>query len=358
MDAKQYTEKMENARNRPIKAKLFIMYAAFAVIIAGSAAYFGPKLYYAMHHETTDNAFVKGTVVPVSTMVKGTIAKVYVTDNMQVKKGQKLFVLDQDEYKIALAKAQEDLSGALAQIARIDATKAQTENTIQQAQAMYAKAKTEDAFAAREKARYATLAADNLVSRNSYDSVKSRADETAAETSAASSSVDIARSSLNTLAADRKAAEFKASAAQQAVKQAQLDLSRTVVYAPSNGRIGQNNVKAGRYVQPGQTVISLVNDSDIWIEANYKETQMEHIRQGEPVEIKVDAFPNAKITGHVDSIQPGTGSAFSLLPAENATGNFVKVVQRVPVKIIVDSVKGEKVVLVPGLSVEPSIKTR
>lgn len=358
MDAKQYTEKLEQRRKAPIKMKLFVMYGAFAAILIGSAAYFVPKMIFAMHHETTDNAFVKGTVVPISPMVKGKIAKVYITDNMVVKKGQKLFELEQDEYKIALSKAQEDLSAALAQIARIDASKAEAVSSISQASSAYDKAKTQDVFAAKERARYASLMTDNLVSRNSYDSIKAQADEAASDLKTAASSIDIAKSSLTTLAADRKTAEYKASSAQQAVNQAKLDLARTVIYAPSDGRVGQNNVKTGRYVQPGQTVISLVNDNDIWIEANYKETQMEHITKGQTVEIKIDAFPNAKITGHVDSIQPGTGSAFSLLPAENATGNFVKVVQRIPVKIIVDSIKGENVSLVPGLSVEPSIKVK
>lgn len=357
MEAEVYTEKLEKARNGKVRMKKNVMYAVFTVIIILAGIYFVPKFIYSMHHETTDNAFVKGTVVPVSPMVKGKIAQVFIDDNMKVKKGDKLFELDKAEYEIALSKAQEDLSAAEAQIARIDAGMAQAKDGINQAQSLYEKSQTEDAFAAKEKNRYAALASDNLVSKSSYDSVKAKADETSAQVKASSASVDIAVSSLKTLQADRKTAEFKAQSALQAVNQAKLDLSRTTVYAPADGRIGQNNVKVGRYVLPGQTVISLVDDTNLWIEANYKETQMENIRQGQTVEIKIDAFPKAKVTGHVDSIQPGTGSAFSLLPAENATGNFVKVVQRVPVKILVDKIEGDAL-LVPGLSVEPSVKVK
>lgn len=357
MDAEKYTDTLKKAQQKPASRKKFIFYMIFLGILAAAAVYLTPKVIHAMHYETTDNAYIKGSLIPISAMVRGTISAVYIKDNMRVKQGDKLFELDREEYEIALSQIRNELSAAEAEIARIDAAAEQAANSIRQAQSMLAKAKTEDAFTKSENSRYSGLAKENLVSKSYYDSIKAKADETAAQLRASSVSVDIAESALKTLQASRKTAEFKADSARQAVKKAELDLERTVIYAPSDGRIGQNNVKVGRYVQPGQTVISLVNDTDVWIEANYKETQMDKIRPGQKVVIKIDAFPRAKVTGHVDSIQPGTGSSFSLLPAENATGNFVKVVQRVPVRIVVDSID-DNTPLIPGLSVEPSIKIK
>jgi membrane fusion protein (multidrug efflux system) len=357
MEAKEYSEKLDKSINSKAKTKKMGIYAAFLILVIASALYFTPKVIFALNHETTDNAFVKGSVIPVSAMVKGRISTVYIEDNMTVAKGDKLFELEKDEYIIAFDKAQQELEAALAQIVKIDAAIAQTGKSIEQSQSLLNKVKTEENFAVKEQQRYSKLAEENLVSSNYYDSIKAKADEINAQKKASEVSVEMAESALKTNQAERKMAEFKAESARQAVKQAELNLNRTTVYAPADGRIGQNNVKEGRYVQPGQSVIMLVNDTDLWIEANYKETQMENIRVGQSVEIKVDAFPNSKITGHVESIQPGTGSAFSLLPAENATGNFVKVVQRVPVKILVDGIEGDTL-LVPGLSVEPSIKVK
>jgi len=358
MDAAEYSNKLNKQQEKTAKKKKFGFYIVFLIVVIVSALYFTPKVLFALAHETTDNAFVKGSVVPVSAMVKGRIETVYIEDNMQVNKGDKLFEIQKDEYVIALQKSQQELEAALAQIAKIDASIAQAEKSIEQAESLLHRVKTEEQFALKEQERYASLAEESLVSTSYYESIKAKAEETSAQMKAVAVSVEMAQSALNTHKADRKMAEYKANVAMQAVKQAQLNLERTVVYAPESGRIGQNNVKVGRYIQPGQSVILLVNNSKLWIEANYKETQMEDIRVGQTVDIKIDAFPHAKIKGHVESIQPGTGSAFSLLPAENATGNFVKVVQRVPVKIIVDDIDNKNVLLVPGLSAEPSIKTK
>lgn len=357
MDAEQYTKELKEAKERPARRKRRLIPLILVISVIALGAYVTPKVIHAMHYETTDNAYVKGSLIPVSPLVRGKISAVYIKDNMDVKAGAKMFEIDKDDYKIALSRANDELDAANAEIAKTDAAIEQAANSIKQARSLLAKAVTADRFAAKERKRYSALAKENLVSVSYYDSIKAKADETRAQVSAASESVKIAESQLKTLQASRKTAEYKASAAAQAVKKAELDLQRTVIYAPCDGHIGQNNVKVGRFVQPGQTVISFVKGSDIWIEANFKETQMTHIRKGEEVEIKVDAFPGAKITGHVDSIQPGTGASFALLPPENATGNFVKVVQRVPVKIAVDSVS-DGAVLIPGLSVEPSVKIK
>lgn len=357
MKAETYTEELKKSQMLPARNKKAVFYIIFFAVLACTAAFLIPKVIFALHHETTDNAYVKGTVVPISPLIRGTVTEVFIKDNMQVKKGDKLFDIQKDDYQIALSQAKEESSAAEAEVARLDAAIQQANDSINQAESMYVKARTEDSFAQNEKNRYKALVDENLVSTSYFDSIKTKAAESSAQLRSASVSVDIAKSSLKTLQAAKKTAEFKAAAAAQTVKKAGLDLERTTVYAPMDGRIGQNNVKVGRYVQAGQTVISLVDDADLWIEANYKETQMDNIRPGQQVLIKVDAFPEAKITGHVDSIQPGTGSSFTLLPPENATGNFVKVVQRVPVRITVDSISKDAL-LIPGLSVEPSIKTK
>jgi membrane fusion protein (multidrug efflux system) len=184
--------------------------------------------------------------------------------------------------------------------------------------------------------------------------MKSRWQVTVARRQAAAAAVDEAEAGLKALKAKSTTQSFRIKEAQSAKNLAERDLSRTMVTAPISGRIAMKNVNPGKYVMPGQSLLAIVKD-DIWIIANFKETQITKMTVGQPVEIKVDAYPSVKFSGHIDSLQPGTGSVFSLLPPENATGNFVKVVQRVPVKIIIDSKFDPQHPLWPGLSVVPIV---
>jgi membrane fusion protein (multidrug efflux system) len=349
-------EQQEKTVNKQVKRKKVIFYSAVIVLLAVSALYSVPRVVYAMQHESTDNAYIKGTVIPVSPEIKGRVKSVYIRDNMLVKKGDLLFEIDKDDYLLALSRSRQDYEAALAEEEKTLSLINEAEKSIGQAEAALAKSRTEAAFASREAERYKTLVMENLVSKNSYDSLKSAAEEAGSGVKVAQASLEMAKAAMESLEADKKVREYKTASAAEHVKQAELDLQRTAVKSPVDGRIGQNNAKVGRFIQAGQTVVAIVDDSDIWVEANYKETQVKHIRTGQPVEIKVDAFPGKIFSGHVDSFQPGTGAAFSLLPPENASGNFVKVVQRVPVKILLDGEESDKDKLVIGLSVVPSVR--
>ncbi len=213
---------------------------------------------------------------------------------------------------------------------------------------------SEEDLAQKEVQRYDRLLKKDAVSQNQYDQMKSRWQVTVAHRQAATAAIDEAEAALKAIKAKSATQSFKIKEAQSSKNLADRDLTRTVVIAPISGRIAMKNVNPGKYVMPGQTLLSIVKD-DIWIIANFKETQITKMTVGQPVEISVDAYPAIKFSGHVDSLQPGTGSVFSLLPPENATGNFVKVVQRVPVKIVIDSKFDPQHPLWPGLSVVPSV---
>ncbi|QAR32199.1 HlyD family secretion protein [Geovibrio thiophilus] len=356
-DADKITEQREKNLNSRIKLRKAGFYGAVIIITAAAVFYGMPKFLYAMHHESTDNAYIKGTIIPVSAEVKGRIKAVHVSDNMRVKKGDVLFEIDQDDYLLVLSRVKQDYEAALAEEIKADSAVTQAEKNIRQAQAALGKAQTEASFTGREAERYGKLEKESLISKNAYDSMVSGAQEAFSTVKVAEASLEMAHAAYSTAEADRTVKKYKTASVAEMVKEAELNLEKTRVKAPADGYIGQNNAKTGRYVQPGQAVLAVVDGDDVWIEANYKETQMKRIIKGQEVEIKVDAFPGTVFKGHVDSFQPGTGAAFSLLPPENASGNFVKVVQRVPIKITLDEQPGLDR-LVVGLSVVPSVNIK
>jgi membrane fusion protein (multidrug efflux system) len=234
------------------------------------------------------------------------------------------------------------------------ATIAEKEKTYDRARANLDVAISEEDLAQKEMQRYESLLKKDAVSQNQYDQMKSRWQVTVARRKSAAAAIDEAEAALKAIKAKTTTQSFKIKEAQSAKNLAERDLTRTVVIAPISGRIAMKNVNPGKYVLPGQTLLAIVKE-DIWVIANFKETEIAKMAVGQPVEIKVDAYPSIKFSGHVDSLQSGTGSIFSLLPPENATGNFVKVVQRVPVKIVIDSKFDPQHPLWPGLSVVPTI---
>jgi membrane fusion protein (multidrug efflux system) len=262
---------------------------------------FGAWLLLRAPRVSTDDAAIEAHVIPVSAKVAGHVASVLVKDNERVEAGAPLLELDS-----------RDLATRLAQ----------------------AKAK-----AASERAASAKAAAD-----------AKRAQALFAKDEASKQDLEHAQAAAEGAAADLAAADA-------ALSQAELDLSYARLTAPQAGRVTRKSVEPGAYIAVGQPVMALVPD-EVWVVANFKETQLARMRGGEEAEIKVDAFPGKRLRGHVDSIQAGTGSRFSLLPAENATGNFVKVVQRVPVKIVLDERPEDGRVLAPGMSVEATVRLR
>src|SRR5712691_9120915 len=289
-----------------------------------------------LSHVSTDNAQVDGHIVPILPKVGGFVTDVRVDDNRSVKAGDALVVLDERDYKARLAQAEADLGVALAAVSN-RARVGQAEAQVAQAQANAQKAHA-------DLDRLAPLAAQDIVSKQQLDAVQSAAQ-------AADAALAAAQAAL-------VGADARVAAARAARDQAALNLSYTHVIAPTKGVVSKKSVEVGQLVQAGQPLMSLVPLEDVWITANLKETQTADVTPGDPVDFTVDAYGGRHFSGHVESLAPATGARFSLLPPDNATGNFTKVVQRIPVRIRLDGKNDPVRPLRPGMSVAVTIKTK
>jgi membrane fusion protein (multidrug efflux system) len=306
-------------------AKTAIIIVAALVLIFGSI-----YVIRAMSRESTDDAFIAGHVITISARVSGYVDKVSVSDNQSVKQGDVLVELDPRDYKVALDTVQARLSAAQA--------------TELQSRAQADMASVEAGRAERDYNRYKQLYDANAgITQQQVDNVLAAAKAARAQLDSANALV---------AAAQAKVAESKA-----AVEQAELNLSYTRVIAPQAGRVTKKSVEPGEHISTGQPLMSIV-PQEVWVVANFKETQLRYMKPGQQVTIKVDARSGKTFKGHIDSIQAGTGSVFSLLPPENATGNYIKVVQRVPVKIVFDEDINDMKALSPGMSVIPVVKVK
>jgi len=309
-------------------------------------------------YESTDDAFIAGHVAQVSPRVAGRVLEVLVTDNQMVAADAVLLKLDpapfqvkEDQAKANLREAEERLKEAHSQLT---AQKALAE----QAKADVASADAQAGNAAMDLARYNRLITSGAVSKQARDNADTLARTSAAALQAARKRAASAEAQAMLAATQIKTAEAVVEKSRAALEQTSLDLAYTQVKAGVAGRVTVKAVEPGDYVQAGQTVLNLVQD-DIWVVANFKETQLTRMRPGQAVTVTVDAYPDRELKGRVDSIQAGTGAAFSLLPPQNASGNYVKVVQRVPVKIVLDALpKDAGLALAPGMSVVPQVKVR
>jgi membrane fusion protein (multidrug efflux system) len=324
----------------------------------------------ARHFETTDDAFIDTHLVRIAPRISGRVSRVLVDDNQFVRAGQALVELDPNDEQASLNKALATRAAAEAQIAQAQAQLVQIaaqilvgEANVRQLSASAQSNTAQAAFAASDLARYRALKAVNAtaVAQQQLDQALSQARSTAAQRDAALRQVQSAEAQVRATATQRAAAQAQIAAgraqvqsADAQIQSARLDLAYTTIYAPEDGNIAQRSVAIGTYLNAGAQVMALV-PTRIWVTANFKETQLAHMRPGQPATVHIDACPTADVHGHVDSIQRGSGQAFGILPPENATGNFVKVVQRVPVKIVLDDVPKD-CPLGPGLSVEPSVR--
>ncbi|GLS32559.1 membrane fusion protein, multidrug efflux system [Mesorhizobium albiziae] len=307
---------------------------------------------------STDNAYVRGDVTALAPKVAGYVTAVEVGDNQTVQAGDVLFRIDDRDYRARLAQAVANVEAAQARLTNVDAETQLQHALIRQAEAQKLSTVAELNLAARASDRRRELIRTSAVSQAQVDESDAARSRAEAGVSAASAAVDAQQQRVAVLATQREAAIAAVAQAKAARDLAQIDLDSTVVRAPVSGVIGNRQVRIGRLVAPGAALLDLVPVNDLWVVANFKETQIEHIQPGQRVRIIIDGYPNDTIEGVVDSFAPGSGSAFSLLPADNATGNFVRVVQRVPVKIrfVGNPLSGR---LVPGLSarveVDPGI---
>jgi membrane fusion protein (multidrug efflux system) len=332
----------------------YVAAAAVALGIAIVAAAIAWWLY-ARNFESTDDAFIDARVVSISAQVSGAITQVAVTDNQLVAAGTVLLRLDDRDYQAALAQAKAQVEPAQATIANLGAQIEEQQARIEQAQNQVAEAQAALTFAQAENERAQDLATRGAGTTQRAQQTSSDLRQRQAALEAAEANRSAAAKQIAVLKTQQEAAAGQLDAARAGQAQAEANLSRTVITAPVAGRATKISAAKGAYAQPGQALMMFV-PTNVWVTANFKETQLTHMRPGQPVSITVDAYPGRSFAGHVDSIQAGSRAAFSLLPPENATGNYVKVVQRVPVKISFN--EPPEVHLGPGMSVIPRVRVR
>jgi membrane fusion protein (multidrug efflux system) len=326
---------------------------AAVVILAVVVVYY---VVFIAPYESTDDAFIDGYVTYLSSRVPGQVAQLRVTDNQLVNEGDVLVELDPRDYETSLATAQADLATAQSQLAEAKAQVHVSDAKVAQAQAAVTAADAENRRAAADLTRYETVES-RAVSKTAFDFAQARARSDAADLDAANSQVKAAQAQevLSEAAVDTAAAAVQQYQAK--VRQAELNLSYTKIIAPVAARVTARSVSVGNYVEPGQALLALV-PTNVWVTANFKETQLTYMRPGDAVEIHIDPYPNRNFQAKIDSLQAGSGARFSLLPPENAVGNYVKVVQRVPVKIVFDEPLPADLDIAPGMSVEPKVKVK
>ena len=326
--------------------------AALVVALAAGVYY----LWFVVPFETTDDAFVEGYVTPIAPKVPGYVAELLIKDNQAVKAGDVLLKIDPRDYETSLAQARADLASARSKLDQSQAQVKVSEAKVAAAISGVIAADAEDQRAAGDLQRYQSVDS-SAVSRSAFDAARSRARAASADWQAARSQVTAAEAEVALSKAGVQTATAALQQDEAKLRQAELNLSYTKVTAPEDGRVTRRVVEQGAYVQPGQSLMAVV-PRRYWVIANFKETQLTHMRPGQPVTIRVDAYPQFKFKGHVDSIQSGAGARFSLFPPENATGNYIKVVQRVPVKIVFDDDPGTQLALGPGMSVGPKVRVK
>jgi membrane fusion protein, multidrug efflux system len=324
--------------------------------VLGTAAYFGYKKYqYATTHEDTDNAQVETYFVPVLPRMAGYVKTVNVKDYDVVKKDEVLAEIDTDEAQLVLAElnadyiqSQTDVETAKANINNLDVT-------IQSATANLKANYLRREKAKKDAERDANLLADNAITRKQADDSKANAEILAAQYEAGQEDIATAKSRLPIFQAALHKAEAVLGVKKVKIEQQKLRLNYSKVYAPTSGRIGKKNVEPGQFIQAGQPLMTVVQDATFWVVANFKETQVKNLKIGDETELKLDAYPDRVLKGKIISISEATGAKTSLLPADNASGNFVKVTQRVPVKIEILDLEKNKEILRAGLSLGVSI---
>jgi len=306
--------------------------------------------------ETTENALVRGQVTIISPQLSGYVVEVNVQDFQQVKQGDLLMRIDDRIYRQRLDQARAQLAAQQAALSNNPQSAASAEATVAQNQAAVANAKAQADRAAADLRRVEELAADGSLSARERDSARAARALSTSGTAQAAAALEIARQSLRSVGVNRGALQAAVANAAAAVQLAEIDLSNTRILAPRDGQLGQVTVRQGAYVNAGAQLTALV-PAQMWIIANLKETQMANIRIGQPVRFTVDALNHAPLTGHVERISPAAGSEFSVISPDNATGNYVKIAQRIPVRITVDPNQELARRLRPGMSVVVSIDT-
>jgi membrane fusion protein, multidrug efflux system len=340
------------------RLRKLLLTGASLIALAG-AAHFGWDYWTVGRFEiSTDDAYVKADSTTIAPKVSGYIASVLVGDNESVKAGQVLARIDNRDYKVALDQAKADVAAGKAAVSNKQAALEAQESVIEAARAALGVDQANQTFAEQDDKRYAHLATTGYGSVQNAQQAASRIAAAKASVARDQASLVTALKQVDVLKAELAQAKATLARSEAAQNQAELNLSYTDIVSPVDGVVGNRTLRVGQYVQAGTQLMSVVPVAQAYIVANYKETQLTHVRPGQPVEIEVDTFPGVAVRGHVDSIAPASGQEFALLPPDNATGNFTKIVQRIPVKIVLDAGGPLAGDLRPGMSVYPSIDTK
>lgn len=317
-----------------------------AVLIFAGTAY---ALVGAGNGKGTDNAYVRSDVTPVSTKVSGLIAEVLVADNQEVRAGDILFRIDDRDYRARVDQARAALTARRAAVASLDSSLALHRTAIGQARAAVRTAGAEADRSTRELARIEALRSEGWVTRARGDEAVASSEKALAGVAGAQAALSGAHDQVALVESQRPQLLADVEAAEAALRVAEIDLESTVVRAPADGRVAERQARKGQYVRPGTQLIALVSRK-VWVVANFKETQLREMRAGERVTLTVDAVPGRLFEGQVESLSPASGAQFALLPPDNATGNFTRIVQRIPIRIMLRPGQTGIAELRPGMS--------
>jgi membrane fusion protein (multidrug efflux system) len=343
--------------HRPSRRQVIL--GAVALIVTAAGVYYGQDYYRVGRFlESTDDAYVKADFTIVEPKVSGYISEVLVEDNQSVKAGQPVARIDPRDFQAALDQAKANVAAAESQIRSIDAQLKLQQAVIVQAEAEISSDQAAVAFAAKDQARYRKLMNDGwgTVQRSQQAETALRQGNAALHSSEAG--LVAAQQKTVVLQTERDNAVAERDRSLAARHQAELNLGYTTIAAPVDGVVGARSLRPGQFVQAGTQLMAVVPLHAAYVVANFKETQLAHMRQGQSVTIAIDSYPDLKLTGRVDSVSPASGLEFALLPPDNATGNFTKIVQRVPVKIVLDEDGLSSELLKAGMSVEPTVNTK
>jgi len=330
-----------------------------ALVTLGWVIYLtAPRLFASGSLQTTNDAFITADYTLVAPKVSGFISQVLVEDNQPVKAGQLLAQIDDRDYQAALRAAEAQSLVAQAQLQNAKATLERQSSLIAQAQAMVAADKAEQAFAEHELTRYSHLAGQGAGTVQNAQQARSRVDQASARLANSTAALAASRKQVDILKAQLDSADAGFKQALASLARASFDLSYTRLVAPMDGVVGERAARVGAYVSPGAKIMAIVPLERAYVVGNFQETQLTHVRPGQPVKIRVDTFSGQSLTGRVESIAPATGVTFASVKPDNATGNFTKVVQRIPVKIALDADQPLASRLRVGMSVEASIETQ
>jgi membrane fusion protein (multidrug efflux system) len=343
---------------RKRRSRTPLLVGASLIVFAG-AAYFGWQYWTVGRFEvSTDDAYVQADNVTIAPRVSGYIDAMLVGDNEMVKTGQVLARIDDRDFKVALDQARADVTAAEAAVASKQASLDMQQSIIDGAQATVDVDQANQTFAEQDDRRYASLADTGYGTLQNAQQAASRIAAARATVARDAASLVTATKQVDLLKADLAQAKATLAHDQAVQRQAEVNLSYTTITAPASGVVGNRTLRVGQYVQAGAQLVAIVPTSAVYVIANFKETQLTDVRPGQPAEIGVDMFPGVVAHGRVDSLAPASGQEFALLPPDNATGNFTKIVQRIPVKITLDPGSPLADQLRPGMSVYPTIETR